>query len=765
MNPSRYAGLFLPILLIFCLAMPVTGNTAQRLGAKKHHVLLLNSYAKGYAWTDNVVRGVEDTLGTRQDVVLKVDYMDTKVNNTEFYYRLLKMLFAVKYSGKNLDVIISSDDDALKFLMQYRDTLFPGVPVVFCGANNFTPAKVKGFSNFTGVNEQADFATTLALMFKLHPKTRTVYVINDQMTTAGLLKKEFMEAAGVYQEFIDFPMIDNIDMAGLVQKVSRLPQDSLVFYLSFFKDNTGASFTPMEVIPLLAKASPVPIYGTVDYMLGLGIVGGMLKSSYYQGEIAGKLALEVLAGTPVSDIPVVLKSPNQYMFDYTQLVVRGISPRDLPQGSIIINEPETFYYKYKRLIWTITAVVLGLIGFIVILLFNIKKRIRAQKGLQTIINATSSIVDYNSLENFRQELATQLTQLLPVSRDMLLFNHGEPEDDQVDIRFPSPASNVDESLFKEMPETAAQIILDALKQEKCTIQRKSGVAFFKSRHLPGNLILLKGKRGMDDLDRDLLEIFASNLAMSIDNIEKHKIEKSLETARQIQMSMLPKHFSSFSEKNQVDLHAFLAAAKEVGGDLYDFFNVDEDHLCFVVGDVSDKGVPAALFMAMAKSLIRSAAENNTHPDQIIAKANNGLSRDNEQSMFVTVFLGIFKRSTRELAYTSAGHNPPYIVSPTGTVTQVKPTPGLVLGGFEGMPYTSETLTLEPGDGLFVYSDGITEAMNRNQEQYGEARLEAALARMPDSSAQALNAHVLDDLNAFVDGASQSDDITMLFVRV
>jgi len=364
----------------------------------------------------------------------------------------------------------------------------------------------------------------------------------------------------------------------------------------------------------------------------------MLKNSYYQGETAGKLALEVLAGTPVSDIPVVLKSPNQYMFDYTQLVVRGISPRALPQGSIIINEPETFYYRYKRLIWTITAVVLGLIGFIVILLFNIKKRIRAQKGLQTIINATSSIVDYNSLENFRQELATQLTQLLPVSRDMLLFNHGEPEDDQVDIRFPSPASNADESLFKDMPETAAQIILDALKQEKCTIQRKSEMAFFKSRHLPGNLILLKGKRGMDDLDKDLLEIFASNLAMSIDNIEKHKIEKSLETARQIQMSMLPKHFSSFSEKNQVDLAGINGSAEPYGYNrAQNVTGIFEHKLLRAVKEAimvleSKKDVPSptpslAYVLDPSPSLTRGRDNIDTYPWHPVAYKGSVIARD------------------------------------------------------------------------------------------------------------------------------------------
>jgi len=500
-------------------------------------------------------------------------------------------------------------------------------------------------------------------------------------------------------------------------------------------------------------------------MLGEGIVGGMLKSSYFQGETAATLSLKILGGQDITSLPVILKSPNQYMFDYNQLNRWGITKKKLPGESLIINQPESLYYKYKNLIWTITGILAGLILFIIILLFNIKKRIRAQKGLQTIINATASIVDYHSLDNFRNQLIEQLTQLLPVKKQMFLFNHNAPEDKTTELCFPSPVSKADETGMNELPQKATQMILDSLKAGKCSVSKKSGVAFFKSRYLPGNLLYLNGKRGMDDLDRDLLEIFTNNVTMSIDNIEKHKIEESLEMAKQIQMSMLPRNFEAFSEQHGIELHAFLSPAKEVGGDLYDFFAVDKEHLCFVVGDVSGKGIPAALFMAMSKSLIRSAAEDNTNSDQIITKANNILSRDNEQGMFVTVFLGIYNLTTRELSYTSAGHNPPYLVTASGDIQQITPKPGFVLGGFEGTPYVSEKIQLNKGDGLYVYSDGVTEAMSETNKEYGESRLENALKKNAMTRAGELNAKVLVDLKQFVGSAQQSDDITMLFVRI
>lgn len=756
--------LFTTVLLVLltCPALPASASTHA---GEKQYVMILNSYNKGYAWTDNLVTGIEDVLLPRTNIITKVEYMDTKINNTDNYYLLLKELYATKYEHNTPDIIISSDDDALRFLRRYRDELFPGIPVVFCGVNNFTAAKVAGFSLYTGINEAADFPTNLSLILKLHPNISTIYVINDRLTTAGYLKNEFSRAAQAYNGVVRFVYLDDITMEDLTSSLSRLPADSVVFYLSFFKDKTGKTYTPGEAIPAISRASAVPVYGAVDYMLGLGIVGGMLKSSYYQGEAAAKLALRVMDGEPISNIPVVLKSPNQYMFDYRMLTAMGIKKRLLPKESLFINEPETFYYKYKKLIWTTAGIILSMVVFIIVLLFNIKKRIRAQKGLQTIIRSTSSILNYQSPDSFRKELARQLNRLFPLRTSPSLFKHTATGNSPEGVSFPTPVSDADQAAMDEMPSNATQFIVDSLKEEKCAVRRKNGVAFFKSVYLPGNLAYLHGKRGLDDLDRDLLEIFASNVTMAIDNLEKHKIEKSLETANLIQMSMLPGNFDEFSEKHGIDLHAFLAPAKEVGGDLYDFFAVDNDHIGFVVGDVSGKGVPAALFMAMAKSLIRSAAEGNTHPDQIIAKANDALCKNNEQSMFVTVFLAILNRTTHELFYTSAGHNPPYIVRSNGDIIQIDVTPGLVMGGFEGSPYSVESIGLNKGDGLYIYTDGVTEAMNRTAELYDEKRLEAVLMKHASATANEMNRHIIEDLQQFVDDAPQSDDITMLFMRV
>lgn len=728
------------------------------------HVLLINSYSEGYVWTDNVVKGVEDILSKNKDIILKIEYMDTKVINTPSYYRLLHDLYEKKYSTSTFDIVIVSDDDAFNFVKQYRDELFPDVPVVFCGVNNFTTAKAEGLTKYTGVNEEADFTANLDLIFSLHPGTKKIYVINDKMTTAGLLELEFNKATQPFKDKAEFVYLDNLSLTELKEKLVDIPKQSVVFYLSFFKDAHGQSYTPEEVLPVLSQVITSPIYGAADYMLGNGIVGGMLKSSYYQGKTAAELALNIIGGEDVTTIPVVTKSPNQYMFDYFQLSKYSISMRNLPQGSIVVNEPETFYYKYKMLIWTAVTIFITLLSFIFILLFNIKKRKRAQRGLQTIIAMASSIVDYQSLESFKVALVGQLRELLPIKDDPLLLKYPSQEDTAEEKSSLRPMSDQGKKSVLTLPIQATNLILNALNEKRCSVNHKHGVALFKSKYLPGNVIYLQGTKDLDDLDRDLLEIFANNVSMSVDNIEKHKMEKSLETAKQIQMSMLPTTFNEFSTKHSIDLHAYLIPAKEIGGDLYDFFAIDSENLCFLVGDVSDKGVPAALFMAMSKSLIRSAAENTIRPDLIITKANNQLSRNNEQAMFVTVFLAVYNLKTKILSYTSAGHNPPYVLSAGGEVKMLRPLPGIVLGAIEDASYITEEIELQEGESLYIYSDGVTEAMNINQELFGEERLERALAQYHNEISAEMNRGVIAELQNFVQNAPQSDDISMLYVR-
>lgn len=245
---------------------------------------------------------------------------------------------------------------------------------------------------------------------------------------------------------------------------------------------------------------------------------------------------------------------------------------------------------------------------------------------------------------------------------------------------------------------------------------------------------------------------------------KELIESELSVAREIQMSIVPKMFPAFPERPEFDIFAVLEPAKEVGGDLYDFFLLDEDHLCFVVGDVSGKGVPASLFMAVTKTLIKAKTDITLGPDQILYKVNNELCADNDSGMFVTVFLGILTISSGEVVFSNGGHNIPYLHRCNGRVEALPRIPGMALGVMEDMGYVCSCIRLGAGDSLVVYSDGVTEAMNDAAELFGERRLKDTLRAANGISAREEVSHILEDTRQFVAGASQSDDITILVLK-
>lgn len=307
----------------------------------KKRILLLNSYNHGYTWSDNAVLGVRDTFKNDQSVVINIEYMDTKMIDTEEHFELLKQLYENKYARYTIDAIIASDQNALKFLRKYRDELFPDVPLVLCGINNFSQEKVTGFRNYTVVNAKSDFVANFELILALHPNIKTLYVINDTVTTARSLQTEFFEALKEYEDKFTLKILADLSLQHLIKEVSSLEQDSVIYYLSFFKDGTGRSLAPAEVIPYVSQASPVPIYGSTDYMLGHGIVGGSLKSGYFQGKTAADAARKILHGVRAEDIPIVMDNPSVYMFDYLQLRRFDIRTSELPKGSIIINQPES----------------------------------------------------------------------------------------------------------------------------------------------------------------------------------------------------------------------------------------------------------------------------------------------------------------------------------------------------------------------------------------------------------------------------------------
>ncbi|MGM0553496.1 MAG: SpoIIE family protein phosphatase [Pseudomonadota bacterium] len=247
---------------------------------------------------------------------------------------------------------------------------------------------------------------------------------------------------------------------------------------------------------------------------------------------------------------------------------------------------------------------------------------------------------------------------------------------------------------------------------------------------------------------------------------KERMESELKIARNIQMSFLPKRLDLSDLDVGIDLAARLIPAKEVGGDLYDFFPLRAHNaLFFAVGDVSDKGVPAALFMAVTKTLVKGIAEQDAHdPGQILTRVNNELCLNNENGMFVTYLCGMLDLGTGEVRFANAGHNPPLIRRADGGHEWLKLPPGLVLGAMEDMDYPTHSVTLAPGDSLLLYTDGVTEAADAEQTLYGEERLFDLYTAIATRSAKEQVEAVMQSVEAFADGATQADDITVLALR-
>jgi len=225
--------------------------------------------------------------------------------------------------------------------------------------------------------------------------------------------------------------------------------------------------------------------------------------------------------------------------------------------------------------------------------------------------------------------------------------------------------------------------------------------------------------------------------------------------------MLPNIYPAFPERPEFDIYAKMDPAKEVGGDFYDFFLVDDDHLCIIVADVSGKGVPAALFMMASMIILSNNAKMGKTPAQILTDTNDSICSNNREDMFVTVWLGILEISTGKLTASNAGHDFPAIKSPEGLFEYRKDPHGFVIGGMEGMVYTEYEIMLEPGSKLFLYTDGVTEATNVNHELYGMDRLGAVLNKVKTCTPHEILPAVKADIDEFVGEAPQFDDITML----
>lgn len=266
------------------------------------------------------------------------------------------------------------------------------------------------------------------------------------------------------------------------------------------------------------------------------------------------------------------------------------------------------------------------------------------------------------------------------------------------------------------------------------------------------------------------EELSNDINSTVDTLKRYikdaeaRIDAELAFAKAIQHSALPSIFPPYPNRKEFDIWATMYTAKEVGGDFYDYYFVDEETLAFLVADVSGKGIPAAMFMMKAKTLIKSYAETGMSVEKVFINANEELCEGNDTGMFVTAWMGLLNTKTGLVTFANAGHNPPLVKHADGTFTYLKTRPGLVLAGMEGVRYRKYEVQLEPGDMIYLYTDGVTEAVNVSEELYGEERLLTILNAKADADPQIICEEVKVNVDAFAGETMQFDDITMVCLK-
>jgi len=241
------------------------------------------------------------------------------------------------------------------------------------------------------------------------------------------------------------------------------------------------------------------------------------------------------------------------------------------------------------------------------------------------------------------------------------------------------------------------------------------------------------------------------------------IQQELEIARHIQLSILPREFPA-ADENGFEINALIETAQEVGGDFYDYFRIDDERFGFLIGDVSGKGVPAAIFMAVSKTTIKATALRGLPPNECLGLVNNVLVRESVSNVFVTAFYGILNRRTGELEFCNAGHNQPFLIGGNGKVVMLEKVDGIPMGFMENFEYSSQTLNLRKNDTVFLYTDGVTEAMDAGENEFSEERLEKALNLNAGCSPDELNKNIIKEVKNHTGDIAQSDDITVLSLR-
>ena len=394
-------------------------------------VLLIHSYHKGYVWSDDISKTIEKNFEEHKNIELTTVYMDAKRIDDSSYLENLSRLYKQQFEGRKFDLIIVSDNNAFDFMIKYYEFLFKNIPVLFCGINNFHKVLLDEndmYKYMSGVSEKVDLEKNFELISKLHPKLKNLLIINDTSNTGYAIKRDLEPIIQKYKKKYNIEYTDDLEIKNLQKKVSNLDKEnSVILFVLLFKDTTGKFFTHKQSFDEVKRVSQVPIYGLWDFYLNNGIVGGLLTSAIAQGENISKMAFDVLNGKKITDIPILEKSPNLYMFDYNELKKFNLDVSEHVENPLIINEPNTIYKEHTKFFIIAIVTIFLLSTIVVILKANIQRREKLELELSNRVEFDKVLLDtipnpiyYKNIEGKFLGCNTAFSSLVNSSRDEII---------------------------------------------------------------------------------------------------------------------------------------------------------------------------------------------------------------------------------------------------------------------------------------------------------------------------------------------------------
>lgn len=394
------------LVLLLCIIVQLT--LAPSVLARTQKVLVLHSYHQGLQWTDSISAGIQSVFYDRSlDFEVYYEYLDTKRNQGEDYSEKLLQLFKAKENLAQFDLIITVDNKALEFVKLHGEQFFPNAPVVFCGINFFENTLIEGINQVTGVVEKGDFKATLNLMLQVHPNTNKIVVLVDNTETGRAIREDMQGIAPYFAGRVNLETLHDFTWDSLTDHIATLNSGTLVFAQAISRDKNNHFISYFDAIELLRNSSKVPIYGSWDFYMGRGLIGGVLTSGFMQGELAAKIASRILNGETADSIPIVHDVPTKVVFDYTQMQRHGVELHQLPIEAEIINKP-------KGLLERLVPYLGGIALLLLIVLAGMGYTIIIQRTRQALIIKSNRALDQKVQEKTQQfhQINERLTTLI-----------------------------------------------------------------------------------------------------------------------------------------------------------------------------------------------------------------------------------------------------------------------------------------------------------------------------------------------------------------